>query len=1599
MKFLKGKFKRVIAGALSLLMLAGVMPTTVFAADNTISMSFGPAYQSDGSLICYQDSFTSPNGLTDGSPGGTQRRVIIYGDGEEAFCIQPGVPLNTGDQLTANASEAWNALSSTQRAAIKLALAYGKPGNSSGLSGSGDAKYIATQMVVWELVNGWRNTSSYERTNNSVYNALCKGGANSEVATVYKQIVSGMQNHKITPSFATGKTYDMDFADGQYTLTLKDSNKVLSDYKISCSDENVKIVRDGNQLTISSKVVLDKDVKVTVTKSSKISSSAKLVAYGSATRQDTIIGVERPDDVSATFKISTPAGNMELVKTSEDGIVEGIQMIISGNGFNETVTTGKGGKITLEGLYPETYTVTERAADYYEPQEAKKVTIKAGETSTVTFNNVLKRGDVTVSKTSEDGFNEGLKFRLYGISASGLEVNEYATTDETGVATFKNVLIAGAAGYTLEEVDTAVRYVIPDDQNVKVNWKEVTNTSVQNTLKKFNVTVNKVDAEMTVSQGDATLAGAVYGLYKDGELVESMTTDEKGSFTTGYHVCGDDWTIREITPSEGYLLDETVYKVGAEAKNYNVEFNSAPAIESKEQVIKGQISIIKHTDDGSTQIETPEEGATFEVYLTAAGSYENAKETERDLLVCDADGYAITKELPYGKYTVHQTAGAEETEFMKDFTVFVSQEGQVYKYLINNAPYSAYIKVVKADKETGKTIALSGAGFEIYNAEGQKVTMSYTYPTVTTIDTYYVSDDGYLITPQVLPAGDYTLVEVQAPYGYVLDTTPIPFTVTMADNTEENAGDDKINVITVTAYDMAQKGKITIFKTGEVFSTVTVSGDEVLNKDGYTSLINCVYQPVYEEKGLLGATYQVIAVEDVVTGDGTIRYKAGDVVDEVTTGEDGSATTDELYLGHYQVVEVVAPDGYVLNATPTDVELVYAGQEVSVVDAATGFNNDRQKLRIKAMKFLEQDETFGIGMNGEIKSVSFGLYAKEEIIAADGSVIPADGLIEIAFCAEDGSVVFQSDVPFGKYYVKEYAADDHYLMSGTAYVFEFAYAGQEISTVKVALKDGEAIENTLKRGKIEGYKVDGEDKGLSGATFGLFDEWTKEYTAENAYMTIVSDEKGYFAFENVPVGDYVVVELEAPEGYVRADARHFVAVTYDTQVIGLKAINYLIVGSVQLTKVDEEYPDNKLAGAVFEVFADTNKDSVFTAEKDECLGTLTEVNEGVYEMEGLLYGDYFVKEKTAPKGFLLDENVYPFSIVNDKEVVVVENEAGVGFKNQPIKGDITIFKTDEVTGDKLVGAGFHVFDANGEVAAEGYTGEDGTVTFELRYGEYTVAEFAAPEGYVLDDAPYAFIVKEHGQKISVDMANTKIKGKLVLSKVDAETEALLPDAGFRIYDVNDEVIREGVTDKKGNVEFELEFGTYYYQEYEAPEGYVVDDTKYEFTITENGQIFSVIMTNSKITGKLVLSKVDAETEELLPGAGFRIYDEDGEVIREGVTDDKGNVEFDLEYGTYYYQEFDAPDGYEVDDTKYEFSITEDGQVVSVVMKNKKLPVETPKEEPKEETPTKPSVSTDSPKTGDDADVALWAVFAAVAALAGAGLSIASIVSKNRKKGK
>lgn len=771
-----------------------------------------------------------------------------------------------------------------------------------------------------------------------------------------------------------------------------------------------------------------------------------ILIWGYPGKQTMMSGAEDP--VVFYLKVKTETtGVGHIVKHSEDNKVDGVKFNIAGNGVNQTVTTKKDGTVDIE-LMPGVYTVTELAEEKYEPQSVQRVTIVSGHTSTVTFSNVLKRGALKVIKSSEDNFVEGVVFHLYGTSLSGIAVDEYAVTDANGVATFEGVLISGTEPYTVEEMDTAVRYVIPEKQNAPIKWNEVTNRNFTNTLKKFTVTVTKSDAETGTPQGDASLAGAKYGIFKGNQLVDEYYTDENGQFVSKEYVCGDDWTVKELAPSKGYLLDPTVYPIGAEAKRYTVEHNQT-ANDVNEWVVKGNIAIIKHCDDGETKIETPESGAEFEVFLKAAGSYDNAKPAERDYLTCDENGFAQTKEMPYGIYTVHQTAGWEGGEFIKDFDVFIAKDGQTYRYLINNAPFESYIKVVKVDAESGKTIPYAGAGFQIYDPAGNLITMTYTYPTPTVIDTFYTDANGCFVTPEKLDYGKgYSIVEVQAPYGYVLDGTPVYFDVTEDNSTEESG----VTVIKVNKPNTAQKGTITVEKTGEVFSGVNVSGSEDTE---------VIYQPVYETAGLEGAVYEIRAAEDVYTPDGTLRYTKGTVVDTVITDEDGFAKSRELHLGKYEVREITAPYGMVLNGEIHIAKLVYAGQNISVTETAASFFNERQRVEIGLVKVLEKNELFNIGTNGEMKNLSFGLFAAEEIVSASGTSIPADGLIEIITLNEDGTAKIKTDLPIGNYYVKELATDEHYILSDTKYPVNFEYAGQETATVKV-MKDGSMFSNLEK---------------------------------------------------------------------------------------------------------------------------------------------------------------------------------------------------------------------------------------------------------------------------------------------------------------------------------------------------------------------------------------------------------------------------------------------------------------------------------------------------------------------------------------------------------
>ena len=1332
-KFTK-KGRRILSAALCLLMMITALPMSAFAwtseEGKSCTSSFGDYYVgSDGEYYRSKATYSfivydSKGNITVQSinAGNAKRKYLMTDNSgtHQVYCVESGVDFNTGNSYVSESgknSSYFQNLPTDAQFGIMMALMYGwHEGKSSPVAGTNTDDYaFATQTIIWEYQQQLRTSPSNRQSANGIdgdtYYYSLKG---RPAEKCYNWILSQMSKHYTIPSFAArsqsnADTYTLKYNPDtkKYSLTLEDTNNTLSDIKFSAS--GISVTRSGNKYTFTSDKMITSPVTVSAQKNVNLDCGEMLI-WGCVGKQTMVSGASDP--VYFYLKIDTETyGTGQIKKTSEDGVVSGISFNISGNGVNKTVTTGADGTVDVQ-LMPGVYTVTEQSIDRYEPQSVQRVTIVSGHTATVTFNNTLKRGSLEIIKNSEDNLVEGVKFHLYGTSLSGLPVDEYAVTDENGVARFENVLISGETPYTVEEVDTAVRYVVPESQTVPIEWEKVTSRSFTNILKKFNVTVTKSDAETGTAQGDASLAGAVYGIYKGEELIDTYTTDENGQFTTDYYICDDDWTIREISPSEGYLLDTTIHHIGAEPELYTVERNST-ANDVNEQIIKGNIAIIKHTDDGETQIETPETGATFEVYLKDAGSYDAAKETERDILTCDENGFAQTKDLPYGVYVVEQTSGWEGRELMKPFEVFISKDGQTYRYLINNANFESYIKIVKKDAETGATIPYAGAGFQIYDPNGELVTMTFTYPEVTTIDTFYTTADGYLITPQTLEYGTgYSIVEVQAPYGYVLNSEPVYFDVTQDGSAEESG----ITVIEVVRSNMAQKGTITVSKSGEMFTSVSEN--------------NGMYQPVFAVQGLESAVYEITAAEDIYTLDGTLRASKGEVVDTITTGTDGIAKSKELYLGKYEVKEITAPYGMVLNDEIHAVELVYEGQDIAVTEIETSFYNERQRVEIDLVKSLETDEAYGVGNNGEIFDVTFGLYAETDLTAADGTVIPADGLIEIISLDENGKGTVNSDLPFGSYYVKELSTNSAYVLNEQKYPAHFEYAGQDTAVVHLSANDGEAIENEIIYGSVSGLKSDEDGNALGGAVIGIFKTGTEEFTKENAIQTTTSADDGSFSFEKVPYGTWVIREIESPTGFVLSEEEIAVTVGKVDEVVEIELVNYFIKGNIELTKVDADYPDNKLTGAVFEVYADTNGNGEFDKD-DKLCGEMTELEGGVYQMTELRYGKYFVREKTAPDDFVLDDGVYGVSIEENGKTYTVENKAGVGFINDAQKGSLKIVKTS--SDGKVEGFSFRV------TSADGYdqtfkTDKNGEIFIEgLRIGEYTVSEVSdsASAGYIL----------------------------------------------------------------------------------------------------------------------------------------------------------------------------------------------------------------------------------------------------------------------------
>lgn len=959
------------------------------------------------------------------------------------------------------------------------------------------------------------------------------------------------------------------------------------------------------------------------------------------------VTVTNGNTANVSFKNELVKGNIKIQKNSEDKIVKDFNFKVTGSdGSSYSAKTNASGIATITGVpvYDKNnniivYTVKEEAVPIrYVTPSNQTLTLEADKTSSVTFNNELEKGDILIQKNSEDKIVKGFTFHVSGSNGSSYT----ATTNDKGIAIVKDVPVYDSNNkkivYSVAETNVPVRYVTPDGQTVTLEPNQTSSLTFNNILKKFRVNVVKTDIEKGKAQGDAKLSGAKYGIYKGEQLIDTYTTDENAAFTTKYYVCDTDWTIREIESSEGYLVNDEIYKVGADPALYTVEYNTT-ANNVVEMPIKGKIAIIKHTDDGSTQIETPEQGAEFQVYLKSAGSFVNADKDEKDTIICDEDGFASTKLLPYGVYTVHQTKGWEGREKIKDFDVFIDKDMKEYKFLINNSEFESYLKVVKLDTETGKQIAYESAAFEIYDSNNHRISMQFTYPEVTTIHTFYTNSEGYLITPEKLPYGDYFLKEVQAPYGYVLDSTPIPFSI----NQENSSTDTGVTVVKVKARDIAQKGIIEVTKTGEVFSSVSEN--------------NGIYTPVYKNGNLANAVFQIYAAEDIVTLDGTVRAEKGELVDEITTGKDGIAKSKELYLGKYTVIEKTAPTTFYNANKQYNVELTYAGQNVKVTSTAISVNNERQKVTVSLAKIMEQDKLFNLGMNNEILSVQFGIFADEKIKAADGKVIPKDALITYGYCNENGELTFNCDLPIGyKFYAKEMATDSHYILSDARYTFDTVYQGQNVKTIKIDLNSGQIIENELIYGTIKGLKIDRETKEtIEGALFGLFRPDETDFTKDNAILTAETDENGIFIFNNIPFGDWVVKELQPAENYLPTDDIHHITVSENEQIIEITAVNDRIPELKTTATINEEK----------EVFADEVFTLVDTVEYQHLIpnkeyvlkGTLMDKSTG---KELIINGETITAETTfiptEPSGIATVEFTFDSEyITEDTDIVAFES--------------------------------------------------------------------------------------------------------------------------------------------------------------------------------------------------------------------------------------------------------------------------------------------------------------------------------------------------------
>ena len=1212
----------------------------------------------------------------------------------------------------------------------------------------------------------------------------------------------------------------------------------------------------------------------------------------------------------ATFKVTAGA---DIYKA------DGTKVYNKGDVVAEDLTTGSDGQVVLSDLHLGTYVVTEtKSIDGYTinttPQTVTvsyKDQMVEVQYEATTITNSRQRAGVSVVKKDSDTDNplDGGKYTIY----AGNDIKNYdgkvivtkgtaletVTTGEDGRADY-TVDLPIANSYYISESQAPYAYYRnqTDVYSFTFNYlsEDKAGTSFSHTFKNDRTTakihIYKVDKETgeAVPQGDAKLSGAVYGLYarenivhpdgatgiifKAGDLVATLTTDDNGECEVNNLYLGK-YYVKEIMPSEGYLLDEDEHDVVCDYEG-DLVAEVSRSTTSKEQVIKQPFQLIKVSDNGDDTEAPLLAGAEFTAYLKsklpvkADGSYdyENAApvvigENGATTLTSDEKGYAVSIPIPYGTYVVIESKTPHNMTPIKPFEVKITEnhptEPQTWRVFLDRE-FTAKLRIVKKDSDTKKSVLVPNAEFRIYNLDKDEYVVQYTsYPSKVKHTTFKTDEDGDLILPEKLHIGNYRVEEIAAPFGYVINEDYVTIAVD-SDTAYEVDADTNDVIINVDYSDAPVVGELTVEKRGEVLKGY--KGGLFAKSDDK--------EFVYEEASLAGAVYEVYAAEDIYTadmqldenGNRTKCYAEGTLATTLTTGEDGKAVAKNLPLGKYKVVEVTAPNGYVLNPEAQYVTFAYVDDHTPVIYEGLTFTNDRQKLSLSVIK---KDKETDEGIAGAI----FGLYADEDIKNITGDVIIEKGeLLETAISDADGRIAFAKDYPFAKYVAKEITAPAGYVSNEETVPFDTAYQGQD---VKVAEYRSDFVNTPT---TFEFTKVDiTSEAELSGATLSVIDEngnivetWTSE--AGKAHMV-----------KRLTVGKtYTLREEFAPYGYLQAsDVSFTVEDTAEVQKVVMK--DEVPTGTIILNKDGEFVQDislikghwydlifnffrKDLSGVTFEVYAKediVSPDGLNTIhyKKDELVETITTDEKGYAHVENLPLGKYYVKETKTLEGFVLPEDAFEadLSYVDQYTKVVY---AGMDITNERQKVEISVVKKDANTDEALEGAVFGLYakedirNADGEVAVKAderiecaVTGKNGKATFvsDIPLGQYYVKEIEAPTGYVKDDKVFDIDASYKDDKTKVLKFEAEFKNdvtKLLVSKTDITGEKELLGAKLTILDKDGNVYDTWVSTDEAHYIEKIPVGEYTLREEAAPKGYKIAN-EIKFTVEETKEIQKVVM--------------------------------------------------------------------------------------------------------------------------------------------------------------